>query len=114
MNTQHSTIKQLLEEQEKYKEIKSHYDQQTEQLDLKNKHLKMLTDEVKQLQDKNEYRKEVARLEKVVEENEIEIRSLSNELLNDKEKMKKLGESRAMIIEERMAYQEFYRRKHEG
>ena len=90
VNEQHYTIKHLLFEEKKY----------LEELIQKDRQLKILQDEVKQLQDQNRYRRIVVELEAKMDENEVEIRSLENELQTKIKKIQILEESNEQLVEE--------------
>ena len=75
--TQQGKIKALLIENKEKEEMCDNYETQ---LFRKDEELKILSDRIEQLQNTNRYRKEVVRLEDVVEKSEMEIRVLKDEL----------------------------------
>ena len=91
------TINYLLKEQKQHQEK---HDLLLENLHRKDEELKKALDQVTQLRNTNDYRKEVVRLEESMGEREIEIRSMKEELRTKEEKIQMLEErNKQMIID---------------
>ena len=91
------TINYLLKEQKQHQEK---HDLLLENLHRKDQELKKALDQVTQLRNTNDYRKEVLRLEESMGEREIAIRSMKEELRTKEEKIQILeGRNKQMIID---------------
>ena len=79
-------------------EMKNNFEKMLRQ---KEEQLKRVTDQVHKIQNENEYRKEVVRLEGLMEQSEIEIRAMKNELRTGEEKINMLEKKIRQMIEEK-------------
>ena len=66
----------------------------------KEQELKIVDDRVKQLENTNKYRKEVTRLEEILEQAEVEMRSLKDDLAKSKERNFQVQEEKHKVVKE--------------
>ena len=97
------TIESLLNEKQ---EQGTKIDDFSRKLFQKEQQLKIADDRVKQLENSNNYRKEVTRLEGVLEQVETEMRLLKEELTKSKERNNKLQEEKQKLMKEQKASEE--------